>query len=182
MRYVIPFLAVAAILFGACGDEEVFTGPILPEGEWVRIFTYACPEDAQTDNDCTIAIEVGDTLTAGGVYVQEHHFIKSEYLFGVLSWPLVPNRGCDNVTTEGRCVVFDVWGVFHPEHGVQRLVFKLSDPVTYRLDYALMHGGAVLADTSFAWPVRPAAPAASGPPAASAPALSVAGQGVLPGR
>ncbi|UCF18460.1 MAG: hypothetical protein JSU87_10970 [Gemmatimonadota bacterium] len=182
MRYVIPFLAIVAILFGACGDEEVFTGPILPDGEWVRIFTFACPEDAQTDDDCTIAVELGDTLTAGSIYVQEHHFINSEYLFGVLSWPLIPNRGCDNVNSGGRCVVFDVWGVFPAEHGVQRLVFKLSDPITYRLDYALMFGGAVLADTSFAWPVRAAPPPPEGPPAASPPLLSAAGKGVLLGR
>lgn len=164
MRTRSILLAVlGTLLVVSCGDEEVFTGPVLPRGEWVKISTFACPADAQTDEDCTIPVAPGEQLVAGGIYVQEHHFINSEYLFGVLSWPLTQTTSCDDINSEGRCVVFGVWGTFSFEHGVQRLVFRLTDPVEYRLDYTLMVGGHVLADTSLVLPVA-GAPAPSGSP------------------
>ncbi len=158
--------ALGLLLVVSCGDEEVFTGPVLPRGEWIKITTFTCPAGAQSDEDCTIPVAPGDTLLAGEIYVQEHHFINSEYLFGVLSWPLTPTSGCNDINSEGRCVVFGVWGTYAFEHGVQRLVFRLTDPVDYRLDYSLMVGGHVLADTSLVLPVS-GTPAPTGVPVLS---------------
>lgn len=155
--------ALGLLLVASCGDEEVFTGPVLPRGEWVKISTFACPDDAQTDEECTIPVAEGEQLVAGGIYVQEHHFINSDYLFGVLSWPPTATTVCDDISSEGRCVLFGVWGTYAFEHGVQRLVFRLTDPVEYRLDYTLMVGGHLLADTSLVLPVG-GTPAPSGGP------------------
>ncbi len=164
-------LAVLGLtLVASCGEEEVFTGPVLPRGEWVKISTFACPADAQTDVECTIPVAPGDELVAGGIYVQEHHFINSDYLFGVLSWPPTATTACDDLDSESRCVLFGVWGTFAHEHGVQRLIFKLTDPVEYRLDYTLMVGGHVLADTSLVLPV------VGSPSPSDTPVLATAGR------
>ena len=132
----------------ACGDEEPLTGPLIPRGEWVKIATFSCPADAQTSDDCTERV-AEDTLTTGNVHIQELVFTNAEYLFGILSWPLDGASSCPGTNSAGRCVLFDVWGPFNLDFGLQRIAFRLADPIDYRIEFFLMVGGTVVADTVF---------------------------------
>lgn len=155
VKTTILLLVIGAAALAACGDEKPPTDPVLPIAEWVKIATFLCPDIALTDEDCTIDVE-GDTLIAGRIYIQEHHFINAEYLFGILSWPLQGASSCADSNSDGRCVLFGVWGAFDFALGNQRLAFRLVDPINYRFDYFLMVGGIALADTSFEWHAKSA--------------------------
>jgi len=150
---IVLLMMIGAATLAACGDEEPTVGPVLPRAEWVKIATFLCPEDALSNEDCTTPVQ-SDTLIAGRIYLQEHIFVNAEYLFGILSWPIAGASSCDERNSEGRCVLFGVWGAFDFEFGNQRLAFRLADPIDYHFDYFLMLGGTTLADTTFDWHVK----------------------------
>jgi hypothetical protein len=146
--------AFALLLAGpACGDEEPITGPVLPIAQWVKVDTFACPDGAQTSEQCSNEVG-GDTLSAGRVHLQELVFTNADYLFGILSWPLAGATSCPSTNSENRCVLFDVWGPFDFEFGLQRIAFRLTDPIDYRFEYFLMISGNVVADTAFDFVVQ----------------------------
>ena len=148
-KYWAALAALALLLSGlACGDKEPVMGPVLPIAQWVKVDTFACPEDADTSEQCSDLVS-GDTVTAGRVYIQELVFTNAEYLFGILSWPLDGASSCSERNSEGQCVLFGVWGTFDFEFGLQRIAFRLADPIDYQLEYFLMVGGDVIADTVF---------------------------------